>query len=341
MAKVSIIISNLNYGAFLRSSIESALQQTHQPCEVIVVDDGSSDNSRRLLAGFEDRAKIFYLPHKGETSTRNAGFAASTGDLVCFLDADDYLLPDAAARVVSFWRPEFSKVQYPLKVVDETGAEQGLLMPRCQLDSGAVSPALLRTGRYITSPGSGNFYPRWFLEKIIPVPTETWPQSFDSYAATHAGFSGEIGAIQEPLGFYRVHRNNISRVASSRAIEPAQIDRLIERQFRLRDLIQQIAKEKGLVTHPDIVTSHWLYLKLALAQLSFRHDKTLVQVLGLLRKMIASASSAPELSFAKRIQLISWAIGSALLPATASGQILRMGFDLAPESKLVRMMRRL
>jgi glycosyltransferase involved in cell wall biosynthesis len=341
MYKVSIIISNFNYGAFLKASIESALSQTYRPSEVIVVDDGSTDHSEEILEAYRDKAQVFRLPHQGETASRNFGFSKTSGDIICFLDADDFLQPDTVARIVEVWKPEFTKVQYHLRVVNQDGVDQGLLMPRCRLDSGIVYPLLLRTGRYITSPGSGNFYAKSFLEKIVPVPVDEWPQSFDSYAATCAGFLGEVGAVQEPLGSYRVHDNNMTRTVNDGALESKQIERLLERQLRLRRLIQRIAGERGLQVNPGIVTSHWLYLKLELAKRAQQPDTSFRELVDIVRKMIASAVSASELSFPRRIQLIAWALGSALLPKGLSQQVMRMGFDLAPDSRFTRVMRRL
>jgi glycosyltransferase involved in cell wall biosynthesis len=341
MLKVSIAISNFNYGAFLKTAVESALSQTYQPSEVIVVDDGSTDDSHQVLKPYAGHVRVFRLSHQGETASRNFGFSVCSGDLICFLDADDFLQPDTVARVVEFWKPTFTKVQFHLRVVDRHGVDQRLLMPRCRLDSGIVSSALLRTGRYITSPGSGNFYARSFLERILPVPTDEWPQSFDSYAATYAGFLGEIGAIHAPLGSYRVHKDNMTRAVRSDTLEPAQIDRLLERQLRLRRLIQHIAGEKGLATDPDIVIGHWLYLKLDLAKHAHQSGSSFQELLTIVRKMISSALVAPELSVLKRGQLIAWALGSAFLPRRYANQILKVGFDLAPDSRFTRVMRRL
>jgi glycosyltransferase involved in cell wall biosynthesis len=339
--KVSIIISNYNYASFLEASIESALAQTHKACEVIVVDDGSTDGSAKILERYSNRVQVLLLAHHGETATRNVGFSKSSGDLICFLDSDDGLHADAAERIVAFWRPEFAKVQYPLRVVDQKGVDQRLRMPRCRLDSGSVLPSLLRTGRYITSPGSGNFYCRSFLKNIVPVPTDEWPQSFDSYAAACAGFSGEIGAIQEPLGYYRVHRNNMTRSAKSGVIEYSQIDKLLQRQLRLRRLILATAAREGLQVQSDIVVSHWLYLKLELVRMRRQPGTPRAEIFRIVRKMVASACSAPELSVAKRFQLIGWAIASAILPESACQYIMALGFDIAPENKMVQAMRRL
>jgi hypothetical protein len=214
-------------------------------------------------------------------------------------------------------------------------------MPRCHLDAGNVLPLVLRTGRYITSPGSGNFYARSFLEKVVPVPAHEWPQSFDSYASVYAGFLGEIGAIQEPLGYYRVHRNNMTRSVRVGGIEYSQIDKLIERQLRLRRLILATAGRQGLQVQPDIVISHWLYLKLELVRRKHQPGVSFGEMFRIVRKMIASAASAPELGFVKRVQLIGWAIASAVLPHAASQYVMTLGLDVAPENKLARAMRRL
>lgn len=100
---VSIIVNNYNYGRFLREAIESALSQTYKPLEVIVVDDGSTDCSRDVIASFGARILPVFKENGGQASALNAGFARSHGDLVMFLDSDDLLLDYAIERVVSCW----------------------------------------------------------------------------------------------------------------------------------------------------------------------------------------------------------------------------------------------
>ncbi len=97
---VSIIINNYNYGRFLAEAIDSALIQTHSRIEVIVVDDGSTDDSRAIIAGYGNRINTILKENGGQTSALNAGFAVSHGDLVCFLDSDDRLLPTAIEEAV-------------------------------------------------------------------------------------------------------------------------------------------------------------------------------------------------------------------------------------------------
>src|SRR5437764_1069566 len=91
MPDVSVIINNYNYGRFLAEAIESALSQTLPATEVIVVDDGSTDNSPEVIGRYEGRIRSIMKSNGGQASALNAGFGASSGDVVIFLDADDVL----------------------------------------------------------------------------------------------------------------------------------------------------------------------------------------------------------------------------------------------------------
>src|SRR3954451_20463787 len=92
---VSIVIDNYNYARFLPEAIESALAQTYPDTEVIVVDDGSTDDSREIIASYGSRVRPVLKTNGGQASAFNAGFAASRGDVVLFLDSDDTLFPEA------------------------------------------------------------------------------------------------------------------------------------------------------------------------------------------------------------------------------------------------------
>src|SRR5688500_10169891 len=114
----SVIINNYNYGRYLGAAIDSALAQTYPHTEVVVVDDGSTDDSRQVIAGYGERVVPVLKENGGQASAFNAGFAASRGDVVLFLDADDLLLPGAvAAAVAHLADPEVVKVHWPLRVI--------------------------------------------------------------------------------------------------------------------------------------------------------------------------------------------------------------------------------
>jgi glycosyltransferase involved in cell wall biosynthesis len=117
---VSIIINNYNYGRFLKEAIDSTLNQSYPKTEVIVVDDGSTDNSRQIIANYGQRIIPVLKHNGGQASALNAGFAHSHGEVVIFLDADDILLPETVQRVVDIFQgnPDIARVQYRLEIMD-------------------------------------------------------------------------------------------------------------------------------------------------------------------------------------------------------------------------------
>lgn len=96
---VSIIIPCYNAGRWLAQTLESALAQTHPSIEIIVVDDGSSDNSLAIARSFEPRGVcVVAQANSGASAARNHGLRLARGEFILFLDADDLLSPDAVAR---------------------------------------------------------------------------------------------------------------------------------------------------------------------------------------------------------------------------------------------------
>jgi hypothetical protein len=214
---VSIIISNYNYGHFLCQAIDSALAQTYPRTEVIVVDDGSTDNSRQILAGYAGRAQILLQENGGQAAALNYGFRISQGQLIVFLDADDLLLPTALEQAVSlFCGGKTAKVHWPLAVIDERGARTGEVCPDWgPLAEGDLREAVLRRGAdgYVWSPTSGNCWSRAFLERVLPFREarhSLWP---DFYLATLAPLYGLVHRLAEPQGLYRLHGANYTFVA--------------------------------------------------------------------------------------------------------------------------------
>ncbi|MBX3298113.1 MAG: glycosyltransferase [Acidobacteria bacterium] len=91
--RISVIIPTFNYGRFIGDAIQSAWAQTRSPDELIVVDDGSTDNTSEVVAGFGERVKYIRRENSGVSSARNRGVEESSGDLIAFLDADDIWEP--------------------------------------------------------------------------------------------------------------------------------------------------------------------------------------------------------------------------------------------------------
>jgi hypothetical protein len=217
---ISSVSDNYNYGRFLAQCIDSALAQTYQRLEVIVVDDVSTDDSRAVIARYAGRVTpVLQQVNGGQGAAFNAGYRASHGEIVLFLDADDWLYPHAAERIAAAWVPGVSKAHYRLDLVDSVGTWIDVHPPlEVGLDGGDVVPLLLRTGRYMTNATSGNAYARTALELTMPVPSEHFRLSADGYLNTVVPFHGPVLTIDERLGAYRQHGNNAYIAAGSSAL---------------------------------------------------------------------------------------------------------------------------
>ena len=207
----SIVITSYNYGRFLNNAIDSALNQTYPCTEVIVVDDGSRDSSPEIISAYGKRIIPVWKENRGQASAFNAGFGASRGDVVLFLDSDDSLLPTAVEKAVALLGdPGVAKAHWALWVVDEDGKKTGKLRPRRALVEGDLRSRVLREGPidYNSPPTSGNAWARGFLEQVLPAPEKEYRTFADSYLIELAPFFGSVVAITEPQGFYRVHGQN-------------------------------------------------------------------------------------------------------------------------------------
>ncbi len=99
MNRISVIIPTFQHASTIARCLESVLAQTLQPSEIIVVDDGSTDNTAEILKPYEGRVKIMHQFNQGANTTRNAGFAVSHGERVIFCDADAVLRPIMLERL--------------------------------------------------------------------------------------------------------------------------------------------------------------------------------------------------------------------------------------------------
>src|SRR5689334_17614281 len=106
MLTVSVVIPTYNYGRFLAEAIESALSQTRPPGEIIVVDDGSTDDTASIVKGFDAHVKYIKQENAGVCAARNRGVNESTGELIAFLDADDRFEPTAIEKQAAIFESE-------------------------------------------------------------------------------------------------------------------------------------------------------------------------------------------------------------------------------------------
>jgi glycosyltransferase involved in cell wall biosynthesis len=210
---VSIIVNNHNYASFLAEAIASALAQRDENVEVVVVDDGSTDCSREIIAGFGRRVRAVLQEHLGQKAAFNAGFLAASGDVVIFLDADDELAPHAASAVASAFamNPDAGRVIFRLQAIDGAGRPTGALVPpsRLTLPDGDVRPeALCFPDDLPWPPTSGNAFARWTLARILPLPLDDSLVDADFPLHALTPLLAPVVALDCICGAYRLHADN-------------------------------------------------------------------------------------------------------------------------------------
>ncbi len=205
---VSVVIPCYNYERYVGLAIDSVVRQTHPATEIIVVDDGSTDGSAAVIQGFAG-VRYIHQANAGHVSAFNQGYAVSKGEIVLFLDADDFLEPRAIEEVVAHWKTGCAKLQYELNVIGGDG--QALGRHFCNYAEGyddrAVRDEFSRFGTYQWPVCTGNAYARWFLDKLMPLQVKVAP---DGYLNTVAPVYGDVVTVDKVLGHYRLHTQNQS-----------------------------------------------------------------------------------------------------------------------------------
>ncbi len=228
MLQISIVINNFNYEKYLRSCIDSALSQDYGNFEVIVVDDGSTDNSKKIIEEYSERITYLLKENGGQGSSYNSGYELAKGDWVVFLDADDMLSSDALKKYEMVITPDASKVHGYLEILEPQGKTHGARTPTT-LHDGDVRPIIEVFGCYGSPPGSGNAYSRKFLTQVMPLPSDKWRIAADAYLIHLAPFYGKIRNVQSKVGIYRIHNQTNNRVEFSLNNSPSHPSESLER----------------------------------------------------------------------------------------------------------------
>jgi glycosyltransferase involved in cell wall biosynthesis len=253
---VSIVICNFNYGHFLAQAIDSALAQDGPVAQVVVVDDGSTDNSVAVAQAYGDRIQLVTQPNGGQIAAYNTGFSQVTGEIVVFLDSDDTLHPQAASSILrAMADPAVTRVQYRLKLMDREGHATGGIVPS-HLDQGNLANEV-RSGRlFLAAPGSGNAYRVTALRKLMPLPvTQEERHGADFFAGYGCALVGAVRALDEALGCYRVHRvQDVDNLCFGNARLGMTESQMLRSRFaRFRSWIARALPEEKLAMHvkPD------------------------------------------------------------------------------------------
>jgi glycosyltransferase involved in cell wall biosynthesis len=211
---VSIVINNFNYDKFIAQAIRSALHQTLRATEVIVVDDGSTDNSRKIIESFGQDVKPVWKQNGGQASAFNAGFSASSGDVICLLDADDIFKPEKLEVVVDTFErnPPAQWLFHPLELFNSDPQKswpdlRGPIVMTGERDFRSA----IQAGRlhFLAPATSGCCFRRELLAQILPMPTASGIAMCDNFLKFAAMALGSGFYMGRSLALQRIHGNNI------------------------------------------------------------------------------------------------------------------------------------
>ncbi|WP_254565734.1 glycosyltransferase [Oscillatoria sp. HE19RPO] len=225
---VSIVINNYNYGRFLREAIDSAFAQTYPNTEVIVVDDGSTDNSREIIRGYGVKIIPVLKENGGQASAFNAGVLASKGQIICFLDADDYYFSEKVSKIVEIFEqyPNAGWIFHNLEDVDIKGFPVELPEKRClnQFEYVDGRDTILngKLLKYWFPATSGLCFKRDTIEQILPMP-EQFFISGDAFLRLAAIYLSPGILFPEKLAIHRSHGNNFYAFKENLSVERSKL----------------------------------------------------------------------------------------------------------------------
>jgi glycosyltransferase involved in cell wall biosynthesis len=244
---VSVIVNNYNYARFLPRALDSAFGQCGEAVEVIVVDDGSTDDSRAVIDRYADRARVVLQENRGQKAAFNAGFSVATGDVVLFLDADDALGPATLSAVAKVFaeEPATARVVFRLAVIDGDGHETGACTPSAALPlpRGDVRARVLTFPDDLAwPPTSGNAFAAWALRRVMPLPIDEERVDADHDLHTLIPLLGPVGSLPEVGGFYRVHGAN---AVARETVDVEQSRGILRRTLRSHAALAKLAADLG------------------------------------------------------------------------------------------------
>jgi glycosyltransferase involved in cell wall biosynthesis len=260
VAQVSVVILNHNYGRFLTRTIESVLAQIGVDVEIVVVDNGSTDTSRKIIEGFGDKVSFVYQGDVGMARGRNAGIEKSTKNLIAFLDADDYWEPTKLFRQTQLITTDVQFVYSGIRQFnDSDGATFKVISPPflgdCR-ESFVKYPNLA----IIPAGESCSLVTRSLIDRIgafdITLNGATGRDFF-----RRCSVATNFNAIPEPLVHYRLHDSNYSK-SVRRAMDDTELSYV--RLFSDSNWDFALAHKKKCLR-----TLQWSFLKTNIKNLDF------------------------------------------------------------------------
>lgn len=207
---ITVVIPNFNNAKYVSSAIESVLNQTYKNLEIIVIDDGSSDDSIEVISKYAHSVRIICQKNHGVSGARNVGLSHARGSFICFLDSDDVWTENKVEKQVEVLSRNLNSCVYcGIRIVDESGSELSKILPKYK---GNLQK------RYLWNPGRANVL-LGCSSAILPTRVAREVGGFDINLSMSADWDFfrkiadkiEIDFVDSCLVEYRQHPRNMSK----------------------------------------------------------------------------------------------------------------------------------
>jgi glycosyltransferase involved in cell wall biosynthesis len=253
---VSVLIDNYNYAKFLPECIDSVLNQTYRDFEVIIVDDGSRDNSREIIEEYakkDKRIKPVFKENGGQASAFNEGFKHCTGEIICLLDSDDKFKPRKLEKVVEAYKKGYEYIINDYKLIGDTAYPNGPYYPY-----GGWNLFLVYYLNSFTGSTTSNVsISKKLADMIFPIKNEEFFRvRADDIIILGASLNAEMFFLQDELTEYRIHGTNLFA---------CNYEKITDSEKFQRDLIFNKEKErimlKNNIPHSFFKNTYHLYVE--------------------------------------------------------------------------------
>jgi glycosyltransferase involved in cell wall biosynthesis len=336
--KVSVVITCYNYERYVGLAIASVVGQTHPAHELVVVNDGSADNSEAVIKSFP-QARYLGQPNSGQAVGFNNAVATTSGEIVLFLDADDVLEPDAIEHIVKHWKPGAAKLQFDMTAIDADGDSMGRRV--CNFhddyDEQAVREEFERFGTYLWPVCSGNAFARAYLDQVLPLPPGKVP---DGFMITLAPLYGPVIVVNKPLVRYRLHNQNFSYHGTDRSRMDLRFAKQIDLRLYEIGALREHAQRRG-VKLPDVfpldVELPFINYRLMLKKMGARYTgDERDSAFSLWRKGVALLSWKRRFRAKVRVANLAWLTVLLLSPRALANALVMLRFNRAEYLKKLR-----
>jgi len=303
--KLAVVIPCYNYAPFVQRAIRSVLDQGRDDCELVVVDDGSTDNSWDVIGRSGVRA--FRIENGGARSACLFGLDKTRAPFILFLDADDELKPGALCTIIDQLDPNVAKLQFALTRINADNNIISSALPSLETyrERETLARRVLKAGIYRSPPTSGNVFRRDLCELLREAEYDKFVDGVILFAAP---FYGDIVSTSQELGRYRIHGRNDSGLgrAPDAASLQRDMDRYLDRMNHLREILLRLEPKQEMVDPRD---TYYFRQQMLFLEISSGRQPRSTAVLKLIKRLMGEPYPVRS-----KLGLIAFYLLASILP---------------------------